>query len=255
VQTIAVVLSHLPPARAATVLAALPQKLQAETIERLSQLGESDPESVVVVERELAQWMAKRSIGRWCGSERGDTMTTILAAADATTRSEIMANLKTHKVALARQFAEPELSRRRERMRKPAINSERAPKRGIEDAGHDRVAARRATRQIHSFLTRQPPPPSLNFDDLINLHDDALAAVLREVDPHVLALALAGSRDALTDRICGRMPKRVAREFRRRLGQLGPTRLSDVEAAQQNVARIAARRLSEQRAKRHAPAA
>jgi flagellar motor switch protein FliG len=254
VQTIAVVLSHLPPARAATVLAALPQKLQADTIERLSQLGESDPESVVVVERELAQWMTKRSIDRLGGAQRGDSMTSILAAADAVTRSEILANLKTHKSALARQLEEPDPVRRRERTRKPTINTDRAPKRAVEDPGHNQVATRRASRQLHQLLKRQPAPPSLNFDELVNFNDEALAGVLREVDANVLALALAGSRDELTDRICNRMPKRVAREFRRRLSQLGPTRLSDVEAAQQSVARIAARRLSEQRTKHPASA-
>jgi flagellar motor switch protein FliG len=247
VQTIAVVLSHLPPARAATVLAALPLKLQADTIERLSQLGESDPESVVVVEREVAHWMAKRSTGRSGGSQRGDSVTAILSAADVATRTEILANLKTHKAALARQLAEPEPVRRREQTRKPAINIDAAPKHTIGTPAHDHVSARRAPRQPP--VKRQLSPPPLNFDELVNFNDETLAGVLREVDPNVLALALAGSRDELTDRICGRMPKRVAREFRRRLGELGPTRLSDVEGAQQSVARIAARRLSEQRTK------
>ncbi len=249
VQTIAVVLSHLPPARAAIVLAALPQKLQADTVERLSQLGESDPESVVVVERELTQWMAKRSNGRSAGSQRGDSMSSILAAADAATRGEILANLKTHKSSLARQLAEPDPVRRRERPRKSTIKTDPTPKRTIEYPKRDHLATDRASRQLRSLLQRQPSPPPLNFDELVNFDDEALAGVLREVDPNVLALALAGSRDELTDRICGRMPKRVAREFRRRFGKLGPTRLSDVEAAQQSVARIAARRLSEQRRK------
>ncbi|HEX2475309.1 MAG TPA: FliG C-terminal domain-containing protein, partial [Lacipirellulaceae bacterium] len=254
VQTIAVVLSHLPPARAATVLAALPQRLQADTIERLSQLGESDPEAVVVVERELAQWMTKRLIGRSGASQRGDSVTSILAAADAATRSEILANLKTHKAALARQLEEPEPVRRRERTRKATINTVRTPKRPIEDPGHNQLAKRRASRQLHQVLNKQPSAPPLDFDELVNFSDEALAAVLREVDPNVLALALAGSREELTDRICGRMPKRVARDFRRRLGQLGPTRLSDVEAAQQSVARVAARRWNEQRTKHRASA-
>jgi flagellar motor switch protein FliG len=249
VQTIALVLSHLAPARAATVLSALPQKLQADTMERLSQLGESDPESVVVVERELAQWMAKRSMGRTGGSKRGDSVTSILAAADTTTRNEILANLKTHKASLARQLAEPEPMPRRERPRLPNVNSQPGPDSTVADPQHDRGARRRASRQLHSLLKIQPPP--MNFDELVNVNDEALAGVLGDVDPNVLALALAGSRDELTDRICGRMPKRVAREFRRRLGQLGPTRLSDVEAAQQEVARIAARRLIDQRMKRH----
>src|SRR5690242_18007431 len=52
-QTVAVVLAHLTPERAAEILGLLPEKLQADTIERLSVLGETDPESVTVIEREL----------------------------------------------------------------------------------------------------------------------------------------------------------------------------------------------------------
>jgi flagellar motor switch protein FliG len=74
-----------------------------------------------------------------------------------------------------------------------------------------------------------------------------LSAVLRQVDADVLALALAGSHEELVDRICDQMPKRTAREFRRQLRRLGPTRLSDVEAAQRAVAQVAARQLAERR--------
>ena len=41
------------------VLAALPEKVQAETVERLSTLGETDPECVSVLERELEAWAAQ----------------------------------------------------------------------------------------------------------------------------------------------------------------------------------------------------
>ncbi len=97
------------------------------------------------------------------------------------------------------------------------------------------------------------PLPHVAFDDLIHLDSRTLSSVLRQVDANVLALALAGSRDDLVDRICEQMPKRTAREFRRELRRLGPTRLSDVEAAQHAVARIAARQLAERRAELATP--
>jgi flagellar motor switch protein FliG len=101
-QTIAVVLSHLKPQRAAAVLAELPPKAQAATIERLSALGETDPESVSVLERELEAWFAKREISR-AGNSRGrDTMATILAAADAASRERIMHNMKGRNSAATR---------------------------------------------------------------------------------------------------------------------------------------------------------
>lgn len=79
------------------------------------------------------------------------------------------------------------------------------------------------------------------FDELLQVDKRTLAAVVREVDANILVLALAGSRDELVRYICSQLPRRVARSLRRELRQLGPTRLSDVEAAQQAVSRVAAR--------------
>jgi flagellar motor switch protein FliG len=42
--------------------------------------------------------------------------------------------------------------------------------------------------------------------------------------------------------ISGQLPKKLAKQIRRRLAKLGPTRLSDMEGAQRAIARIAARR-------------
>jgi flagellar motor switch protein FliG len=251
VQTIALVLSHLAPARAAAVLAAMPQKLQADVIERLALLGETDPEIVVVVERELAEWMARRAISRLSSPRGSDSVASILAAADATTRGEIMANLKTHKVGLARRLAVAEPAANR---RSAAKGTPSAPSLARKQTqSHSEAVS--SPRRVRRRLKTMPAPPPLNFDALIELNDRLLAALLREVDPNVLALALVGSRDEFIDRVCGRMPRRTAREFRRRLQQIGPTRLSDVEAAQQTVARIASMRIAIQRTEPVAPTA
>jgi flagellar motor switch protein FliG len=74
-----------------------------------------------------------------------------------------------------------------------------------------------------------------------------MAAVFREVDANVLQLALAGADEGLVDRVAAQLPKRAARQFRARLHQLGPTRLSDVVAAQEIVAEVATRVLAGER--------
>jgi flagellar motor switch protein FliG len=99
-------------------------------------------------------------------------------------------------------------------------------------------------KPVPSAAPSVPPLPHVAFDDLIHLDSRALASVLRQADPNVLALALAGSHDVMVDRICEQMPKRIARAFRRELRRLGPTRLSDVEAAQHAIAQIAARQIA-----------
>ena len=52
-QTIALVLSHLPPARAGAVLARLPENMQVEVVQRLVDLEETDPEILREVEEAL----------------------------------------------------------------------------------------------------------------------------------------------------------------------------------------------------------
>jgi flagellar motor switch protein FliG len=237
-QTIAVVLSHLAPAHAAEVLAALPKKLQANAVERLAVLGETDSQSVAVLESELAALVAQRSGRRERGRSR-DTMSAILAAADAKTRSAILDNLKTHKIVLA-HHTETTVSRKDKTTVKASNLARTSP-----------IRPRPLMEKHRNPLASAPSPqplPRIDFEHLIHLDDRTLAAVLHGVDSNALALALAGSSDELVDRISNQMPKRTARAFQRELRRLGPTRLSDVEAAQRLVAQVAAQQLARRRA-------
>jgi flagellar motor switch protein FliG len=256
-QTIAVVLAHLEPARAAAVLGALPEKLQAETIERLSVLGETDPESVTVVERELAAWIASRSENRGTTARRRETVANILAAADVKTRDNILNRLKKSHGTFVEQFARSEHTPPTNHAGAPAADKRRRePLRHYESK---QAAHTNAVIQQHmagaAGPAPSPPPaaprpaplPCVDFDQLTSLDGSALSCVIRDVDARVLAIALAGSRRELVDRICAQMPKRIGRDFRRELRRLGPMRLSDVETAQRVVADAAARHLAQRR--------
>jgi flagellar motor switch protein FliG len=249
-QTIAVVLSYLPPRRAAEVLAGLPDKLQADTVERLAVLGETDPESVVVLEKEIAAWLASRANGNGADLHSTNAAASILAATDALTRSEIVKNLRSRNAALAKLFEPADASRPKRRPRTTDVSVQAAAcadrlARGVQDSAHKRLSSPSlAQRHPRTSTARPQCLPHFPFDDLIRLDNRDLAAVLSEVDSNVLVLALAGSTDALVDRVCGQMSARTARSFRRLLRKLGPTRLSDVELAQRAVAEVAARRLA-----------
>lgn len=258
VQTIAVVLSYLAPQRAATVLVELPPSLQADTIERLSALGDTDPDCLSVVERELSAWVAKRTVGRTANPRRGDAVMSILAAADENSREQILTSLQTHKAPLAKQLSPllPSSRRSSDRLERPTSpRNLQAEGLGTRNWGQERKTSNSPSAADHDLAPRpaapatslRPPVPHISFDDLVQLSATELAAVLRDVDASVLALALAGSHDELVDRICDPMPRRTAKAFRRQLGRLGPTRLSDVEAAQRLVAAAAARRIAERR--------
>jgi flagellar biosynthesis/type III secretory pathway M-ring protein FliF/YscJ len=77
--------------------------------------------------------------------------------------------------------------------------------------------------------------------DLANISPHNLKLVLDAVDIDILALALVGAEEALVDRVADELPKPASKTFRRHLNQPGPTRLSDVEAAQRAVADVVLR--------------
>ena len=79
------------------------------------------------------------------------------------------------------------------------------------------------------------PTPRIAFGDLARLDQATLAQLLRTVDANVWVLALAAAEEVFVERIADLMPRPTAKAFRKRLRQLGPTRLSDIEAAQQEV--------------------
>ena len=82
-------------------------------------------------------------------------------------------------------------------------------------------------------------PSPLVIDDLAQLDDDALLAIFSDAGTDLAVLALAGSSIELVNRILARLPEKQSRRLRYDLDHLGPTRLSDVERAQQEIARIA----------------
>jgi hypothetical protein len=84
-----------------------------------------------------------------------------------------------------------------------------------------------------------PTPPAIRFEQLIELEDDALAAVLREAEPELIVLALAGVETRVLKRFLRLLAPHEAAALRRDLEQLGPTRLSDVQAAQDELALVA----------------
>jgi len=82
------------------------------------------------------------------------------------------------------------------------------------------------------------------FDDLVNVDNRGIQALLREVSSETLVLALKGSDDAIKEKVFSNMSKRAGEMLRDDLEAKGPVRVSEVEAAQKEILAIA-RRMSE----------
>ena len=98
--------------------------------------------------------------------------------------------------------------------------------------------------QPHERLTplvETPSTPAFTYEQLSDLDDSALSAVLCQANPEVTLLALAGSHESFVDRILSQLSKRDAKQLRRKIDHLGPLRLRDIETAQHQLAQIAER--------------
>jgi len=82
------------------------------------------------------------------------------------------------------------------------------------------------------------------FENLMDVDDRGIQAILREVPQDVLMKAIKGTDDALKEKILGNMSKRAAEMLADDLEAMAPVRISEVEAAQKEILSTA-RRLSD----------
>lgn len=83
------------------------------------------------------------------------------------------------------------------------------------------------------------------FENLLDVEDMGIQAILREVSTDVLVVALKGADVSLQEKVFRNMSKRAAELLRDDLEAKGPVRVSEVEEAQKEVLTIA-RRLADE---------
>ncbi|ABM29681.1 flagellar motor switch protein FliG [Nitratidesulfovibrio vulgaris] len=79
------------------------------------------------------------------------------------------------------------------------------------------------------------------FEDVSSLDDRGIRELLKDISNEDLTMALRGSPDDLKEKFFKNMSERAATMIREDLEIMGPTRLSDVEAAQQNIVKTVRR--------------
>ncbi len=196
-QTVAVVVSHLPPDRAAQLIYALPSALQADVMRRLVDLEETDPAILREVEQGLEERVARHVHLRRRRAAGLSALVNILEAADHRLHGTLRTNLAQYAPQLAELLPE------------------------------------------RSMLHR--------FDDLRRLEDSSLQRLLDRADPEVLILALASAGESLVQRVFSLLPPQEADNLRLGWRQMGPTSLSDMESAQDELLDLA-RRLEQETA-------
>jgi len=102
-----------------------------------------------------------------------------------------------------------------------------------------------AIREHDSDLAQKIIDQMFTFDNLGELEDRAVQLLLREVQSESLIVALKGADERLREKIFRNMSNRAAEMLREDLEAKGPVRVSEVEAEQREILKIA-RRLAEE---------
>jgi flagellar motor switch protein FliG len=186
-QTIALILAHIDPGKAAQIISEFPEPLQQDVMMRIADL-ESVPINILdEVEQVLREEIkAQGPIGGRPAGGSG-TVAEILNQVDQNTENSILTKLEEERSDLANEV-----------------------------------------RKL-MFV----------FEDLINVDDRSIRAILKEVNNDELTLSLKAASPGMQEKIFANLSERAASMIREDLEAMGPTRLADVEKAQQAILRAA----------------
>jgi len=94
-------------------------------------------------------------------------------------------------------------------------------------------------RTLPAATTRGELSVAQSFEDLANWSEKSLRILLRECEPDLILLALTGASENVVRRVLEMFPARQAATLKHALHHPGPTRLSDVAGAQEQIVQLA----------------
>ncbi|MFP6670528.1 MAG: FliG C-terminal domain-containing protein [Pirellulaceae bacterium] len=280
-QTIAVVLSHLPPNQGMEVLVHFPDQLQSQILQRMVSLEQTNPKIVRNVEQELERVFSAKIHATQQSAAGLVAVQAILKQADAHHRQHLLKNMSSQdrqrllkKDSSGQQSNDRLVGKHRKKLADflqqqappqtpqmtPLLEKFEQRARQLADAALDMKPGKQAkTTGPQSPETPGKEPassaaslnkkenPTIHFDHLTKLDTNALTQVLQTVEPRVLLLALLGASPELMNRITAPLSTTDNRRLRRQMEQIGPLQLQDITTAQDLVAKTATRLIAEGR--------
>ena len=182
-QTIALVLSHLNPSQAASLLISLPGNLRADVGLRMANLDQISPEVIHKIAAVLGQKL--KALGEFSRESYGGVraVAEMFNRLDSGTSKDILENIEAHDSGLAETIR-------------------------------------------HLMFV---------FEDMLMIDPNGIKEVLAKIDRKVLTLALKGTSDQLRNHFLEAMSQRGAEMLREDMDAVGPVKIKDVEAAQQQI--------------------
>jgi flagellar motor switch protein FliG len=212
---------------------------------------------------ETLKWMDPRSIADMIRNEHPQIMAIVLAYLDGDHAAEVMAHLPARvrpdllmRIATldtVQPAALQELNLVLERHVTGNASVKASTVGGVKTAanilnfmesGADSEVMDRM-KDVDSGLAQQIQDLMFVFDDLAEIADPSIQALLREISSETLLLALKGADEVVKEKFFKNMSKRASEMLRDDLEAKGPVRVSEVDAAQREVLGVARRMADE----------
>jgi len=225
-------------------------------------LGGDDAEKIMeMVSRESPleslKWVNPKTLSNFLISEHPQTIALILCLLESEQAAEVMSALPEHiRGDVAMRVASTE------RIPDSALEEIESVLKGQLDMGKGRAGksfqgtkviaeilnqCERSTEQSilekiegqNETLAESIRELMLVFDDLEKIDDRGIQLILKELSSEDLSLALKTASDAFKQKIFKNMSQRAVQILKEEMEARGPVKVSDVEAAQQNIVRVA----------------
>ena len=182
-QTIALVLSHLSPTQAASLLTSLPAGLRADVSQRMASLDQISPDIILKIAGVIGQKL--KALGEFSRESYGGVraVAEMLNHLDSASSRDILGHIQTQ---------DPNLGE---------------------------------TIRHLMFV----------FEDLLLIDPMGLKEVLAKVDRKILTVALKGTSEQLRNQVLGCLSQRGAEMLKEDMEALGPIKIKEVQAAQQQI--------------------
>jgi flagellar motor switch protein FliG len=133
-----------------------------------------------------------------------------------------------------------------EKLRKSALGGVRTAAEILNFVGSTaETAILDSVKEFDETLAQQIMDEMFVFENLLDIDNKGIQALLRDVQSEQLVLALKGTSEELRNKIFSNMSQRAAEMLKEDLESRGPARVSEVEAAQKEVLKVA-RRLADE---------
>jgi flagellar motor switch protein FliG len=209
---------------------------------------------------ESLKWMESRAIAEMIGMEHPQIIALVLAhlepdqaaevigylpsrvRSDAVMRIANLDGVQPHALNELDEIMERQFSGSSNKLKSASVGGLKAAAAILNAMETSREAElMTAIRSQDSTLSGRIEELMFVFEDLADLDDRSMQALLREVPSARLVTALKGAEPAVREKIFANMSKRAAEMLRDDLEVTGPVKLSDVDAAQKEVLTIARR--------------